>query len=471
MKVGEGEGGGGGVERSGVTAMALGDEGVGVGEARDGGSGVGGSGGDGGGGGASGWNVKASDRSLRTINPIRQLVQGISGSPNPDKRFIDLSVGDPTVFGNLRVGDDVVEKFCDVVRSGRHNGYTKSMGSVDARVAVAERYSLPSCAPLTADDVVLTSGVSGALELAIGALANEGDNVLLPRPGFPLFKTNLGCFGVHARYYSILPDQEWEVDLEELASQADERTVAIVINNPSNPCGSVYSAAHVRAIVSAASALRIPIIADEVYADMVFSGREFVSIASMSSDVPVLSVGGLSKQFVVPGWRAGWILIHDRHRILENGSVRAGIEKLSTRMLTMNALVQGVIPHMLEPGTASTAFQQLMTTLESNAAVTMDGLAGCVGLRCLEPQGSMYLMAQVDVELLGFEGDMEFTKTLRKEESVFVLPGECFMAPNFVRIVFCATPEILREAAGRIKEFCARHAKRRAAERETARTW
>jgi tyrosine aminotransferase len=404
------------------------------------------------------WNIRASDRSLRTINPIRQLVQGITGEPNPAKILIDLSVGDPTRYGNLRVGHDIVEKYCEVVRSGQNNGYTQSMGGLAAREAVARRYTLPKTAPLTAADIVLTSGVSGALELALGALANEGDNVLLPRPGFPLFKTMLDGFGVEARYYSVLPHQSWEVDVADLARIADSRTVAIVINNPSNPCGSVYSAEHIREIVDAASAMRLPIVADEVYADMVFSGHSFVPVASMSIDVPVLSVGGVSKQFVVPGWRAGWLMIHDRNNVLKAGGVRQGINQLSTRMLMTNAPVQAMLPHMLESGSASVTFKALMAELEVNAARTMEGLRDCVGVRCVAPQGSMYLMAEIDVKLLGFSDDLEFTKTLRSEESVFVLPGQCFLAPNYVRIVFCAPSDVLADATDRIKKFCARHA-------------
>lgn len=407
-----------------------------------------------------GWNVKASDRSLRTINPIRQLVQGISGKPNPDKELIDLSVGDPTVYGNLRVGEDVIDKFCDVIRTGNNNGYTMSMGSLAARQAVADRYALPSCAPLSADDVVLTSGVSGALELAIGSLANEGDNILLPRPGFPLFKTIFDCYGVKARYYELLPNSSWEVDIASLRAAADHRTAAIIINNPSNPCGSVYSADHIAAILSAAHDLRLPIIADEVYADIVFSPHTFHPLASLSTSVPILAVGGISKQTAVPGWRSGWLLIHDRAAIFAAANLRTGIRNLSTRMLTMNAPVQAVLPTILSARARAPAFVALLTTLQNNAAVLVDALAPCPGLTTVAPQGSMYLMAALDVAALGFDDDLAFTKALRAEESVFVLPGECFQAPNFVRIVFCAPAPVLQEAAARITRFCATHADR-----------
>lgn len=402
------------------------------------------------------WTIRASARSLRTINPIRNLVQGIDVKPNPSKELIKLSVGDPTLYGNLKVSKKAIDEYCKVIQSMKHNGYSMSYGSVEARTAIAERYTIP-LAPLTPDDVVLASGTSGALELAIGALANEGDNILLPLPGFPLFQTIAKGFGIECRYYKLRPNNKWEINLNHLSSLADNRTAAIVINNPSNPCGSVYSSHHINEILKTASKLHLPIIADEVYSDMVFSECKFTSIGSQSVNVPVLSVGGISKQFVVPGWRLGWILIHDRNNVLQAGEVRKGIRQLTTRMLVPNTPSQAVIPCLLSEGTKDECFKAIMNELELNASFTVKALAKAPGLRCIPPQGAMYTMVEIDSELLGFSDDMEFTKALLREESVFVLPGQCFNAPNFVRIVFCAPQYVLSEAFHRIRRFCSRH--------------
>lgn len=403
------------------------------------------------------WTVRASNRSLRTINPIRNLVQGIDVKPNPAKELIKLSVGDPTLYGNLKVSKKAVDEYCKVIQSMKHNGYSMSMGSLEARTAIAERYTLPS-APLTPDDVVLAGGTSGALELAIGALANEGDNILLPLPGFPLFRTIAEGFGIECRYYRLLPNDQWEIDLKHLATLADSRTAAIVVNNPSNPCGSVFKKEHIQQILKTASKLHLLVIADEVYADMVFSESEFTSIGSQSVDVPVISVGGISKQFVVPGWRLGWILLHDRNDLLKQGDVRKGIRQFTTRMLVPNSPAQAVVPYLLSGGVEDESFKAIMSELELNAKFTVKALAKAPGLRCIAPQGAMYTMAEIDSELLGFADDMEFTKALLREESVFVLPGQCFQAPNFIRIVFCAPQFVLSEAFHRIRRFCSRRA-------------
>lgn len=402
------------------------------------------------------WDVQASERSMRTINPIRNLIQNMKVEPNPDKELIKLSVGDPTVYGNLKVSKRAVERYCECIRSFDANGYAMSMGSVEARTAVANRYSTID-APLSATDVFLAGGASGALELAIGAIANEGDNLLLPRPGFPLFVTIAQNYGIECRYYRVNPERNWEIELNDLIELADSRTAAIVVNNPSNPCGSVYSASHIEDLLATAAAIKVPVIADEVYADMVFSGTSFTSVGSKSSDVPVLCVGAISKQFVVPGWRVGWVLMHDRQGIFEAGNIPQALRQLTTRMLVANTPAQAVLPTLLQDGIRDRAFRAVMKELEENARFTVQALSTAKGLRVIEPQGAMYVMAEIDVEMLGLKDDMEFTEKLMEEESVFVLPGQCFQAANFVRIVFAAPQAVLSDAFFRIRSFCSRH--------------
>lgn len=143
-------------------------------------------------------------------------------------------------------------------------------------------------------------------------LAARGTNILVPRPGFPLYQTLASQIGVEIRFYNLLADQNWEIDLDDLQDQIDGKTVAIIYNNPSNPCGSVYSRRHIEDFLSIAERHHIPIIADEIYDELVFEEGLFHPIASLTTQVPVLSCGGIGKRFLVPGWRLGWILVHDK---------------------------------------------------------------------------------------------------------------------------------------------------------------
>uniref|UniRef100_A0A8D2M6P5 Tyrosine aminotransferase n=1 Tax=Zonotrichia albicollis TaxID=44394 RepID=A0A8D2M6P5_ZONAL len=192
-----------------------------------------------------------------------------------------------------------------------------SSGYHSCREAVAAYYNCPE-APLKAQDVILTSGCSQAIELALAVLANPGQNILVPRPGFSLYKTLALSLGIEVKLYNLLPEKAWEIDLEHLESLVDEKTACLIVNNPSNPCGSVFSKSHLQEILAVAARQCVPILADEIYGDMVFADCKYEPIATLSTNVPVLSCGGLAKRWLVPGWRMGWILIHDRRDIFGN---------------------------------------------------------------------------------------------------------------------------------------------------------
>lgn len=151
---------------------------------------------------------------------------------------------------------------------------------------------------------------------------------------------------IECKFYNLLPETNWEADLVQMESLIDSKTAAILVNNPSNPCGSVFSREHLMKIITIAERNYVPIIADEIYEHFVFHGSEHVAVSSLAKNVPVLSCGGLTKRFLVPGWRMGWIVIHDRNGVLNE--VSTGIRNLSTRILGSNTIIQGALPDILE---------------------------------------------------------------------------------------------------------------------------
>lgn len=196
--------------------------------------------------------VPAAARALRTTNPIRAIVDNLKSPPNPNKEVISLSIGDPTLFGNFQPPTEIIDEFTRVLRDSKHNGYPPSVGYQSARDAIAKHYSIPE-APVTAADVIICSGCSGAIEMCISGLADEGQNILLPKPGFSLYQTVAEARGIEVRYYDLLPDRGWEADLDHVRSLIDSKTALLLVNNPSNPCGSNYSEQHLRDIVAGMS--------------------------------------------------------------------------------------------------------------------------------------------------------------------------------------------------------------------------
>ena len=420
------------------------------------------------------WSIPPSHISLRTINPIRQIVDALSSSvPDPlsdsihdknnDKQItipfkstISLSIGDPAVFGNMAPCTEVIGFVQKAVeRAGKNSGYPPSVGGEHARKAIANKFSNEQMM-FSWKEVIITSGCSQALELAIAGLANEGENVLIPSPGFSLYLTICVGKGIEARCYKLKEEKDWEVDIAHLESLINEKTRAIVVNNPSNPCGSVYTKAHLLEILAVAERKKVPIISDEIYAYMVFSSFTFFPMAALTKEVPIITVGGIAKQYLVPGWRVGWLILNDQYDRMK--SAFQGMISLSQVILGANSIVQDALPQILHE-TPAQYYLDLNAQLERQAMCCVNALSNIEALNVVIPRGAMYILIGIKLDKLkNISDDVDFSRKLMREESVIVLPGQCFRAPNCFRIVCCAPEEIITEACGRIAAFCHRYA-------------
>jgi len=267
-------------------------------------------------------------------------------------------------------------------------------------------------------------------------------------------------FGIETKEYDLLPEKGWQVDLAHLESLIEPgKTKAILVNNPSNPCGSVFDRDHLLDIIAIAEKHFIPIIADEIYEHFVFAGakKDYTPIASLTRTVPVLSCGGLTKRWLVPGWRLGWITVHDRNEVFKRGGVRSGLNSLSQRIIGANTLVQGAVPAILRR-TPKNFYKDTLEVIEENAKLAYKKLSAVPGLNPVMPDGAMYMMVGMDPRAFsGFESDLQIVEGLVREQSVFPLPGMCFNIKNFFRIVLTVPKNNMVEACDRIAEFCAQH--------------
>lgn len=414
---------------------------------------------------AFGGPIGISKKAQRTHNPIRAIVDNLKPPKDHAKDMINLALGDPTVHGNLKAPKVLQDAVSKKLYEGTADGYIPSVGTVAARKAIAVYSGRKGKTEYTEDDICIASGCSGALDLVITALVDEGDNILVPQPGFPLYQVIAESLGGNTKNYALLPHKGWECDVQDMEAQIDENTKAILVNNPSNPTGSNYSEAHLKAICKVAKKHGLPIIADEIYGGVVFEGS-FTPIATVSGSVPVLSVGGLAKEFVVPGWRVGWIVMHEvsgNHRL---DQVRTGIKALSQIVIGANALVQAAIPDVLTPvaGTDEAASlakfnSDYLELLRNNAEVCMAKSEECPQITCVRATGAMYAMLQIHVDQLddSISNDEDFAGQLLQEENIFMLPGSCFGMPNYLRMVTCPPKARLEEAFDRINAFCQRH--------------
>jgi tyrosine aminotransferase len=234
-----------------------------------------------------------------------------------------------------------------------------------------------------------------------------------------------------------------------------------LINNPSNPCGANFSTEHIIAIAAVARKHSLPIIADEIYSGIVFDGT-FTAANTVCGDVPVISLSGIAKEFVCPGWRVGWAVVHDRDGRL--AEVKAGIKQLTQLIVGASSLVQACIPRVLTPAEGSedalslAAYAKAYTgLLHANATSAVEMSKACPAFEVIPTQGAMYAMVRVNIaDLVGVKDETDFAAQLLQEENLIVLPGSCFGIAGFVRILTCPPREVIAEAMARMQSFCDR---------------
>ncbi|XP_043701447.1 nicotianamine aminotransferase 1-like [Telopea speciosissima] len=400
--------------------------------------------------------TSVSEFSIRSV--LGKLYRAIDATDT--RPPIYLGHGDPSTFPCFRTTPVAENSIVDALRSAKFNGYAPGVGILPARRAIAEHLSSNLPYKLSADDVNLTSGCFQAIEVVISVLTQPGANILLPRPAFPTYEARATFSKLEFRHFDLLSEKGWEVDLDAVEALADDNTVAMVIINPGNPCGNVYSYQHLQKIAETASKLGIMVIADEVYDRITFGSNPFVPMGTFGSIVPVITVGSISKRWVVPGWRLGWLVITDPNGILKETKIVESIHGYLNICSDPATFIQGAIPKILED-TKEDFFKNILNTLRQASDICYEKIKDIDCLTCPhKPEGSMFVMVKLNLSLLeDIVDDIDFCFKLVKEESVVLIPGITVGLKNWVRITFAIEPSSLEDALGRIKSFGQRHAK------------
>ncbi|WCJ30822.1 Tyrosine aminotransferase [Euphorbia peplus] len=410
------------------------------------------------------WGFQANtDLAAVAAVTVRGVLYSIMDNLNKedDRPVIPLGHGDPSAFPCFRTTCDAEKAIVDSLKSAKFNCYSSTVGILPARRAIADYLNQDLPYQLSPDDVFITLGCTQAIEVTIAVLSRPGANILLPRPGFPYYDALAVRFKLEIRYFDLLAEKGWEVDLEAVEALADENTVAMVIINPGNPCGNVYTHGHLKNVAETAKKAGILVIADEVYAHLVFGSNPFVPMGVFGSIVPVLTLGSISKRWIVPGWRLGWLVATDPNGILKKSGVIDSMINYLNISSDPATFIQGAVPQILEK-TGKDFFLKIIHILREAADLCYDRIQDIPCISCpTKPQGSMFVMTKLDLsQLEDIKDDFEFCLKLAKEESVIVLPGVTLGTKNWLRITFAIEPSSLEVGLGRIKAFCERHAKK-----------
>ena len=359
-------------------------------------------------------------------------------------KVLPLNIGDPNVF-DFETPGHLIEAVYKAMREGK-NGYAPSSGIKPALEAIRGEAALKGIS--TVQDVFVTTGVSETVDLCLTALLNPGEDLLTPCPDYPLYSAVLAKLGIGLNAYYLNEEDGWQPDLEDIKRKITSRTRGIVLINPNNPTGSVCSRAMLEQIAELARRHNLVIFADEIYDKLILEDDELVAMASVAPDVPVVTFGGLSKNYLAPGWRIGWGILSGDATVV--GQYNEGIQRLLRARLCANHPEQHAIQPALEG--PQDHLIGVRKKLRSRRDLTVQWCNSTPRLSCVSPRGAFYAYPRIEIP----EGDDVFVKELILQKHVMVVHGSGFgqkPGTKHFRIVFLPDEPTLAKAYGAIAEF------------------
>ncbi len=402
--------------------------------------------------------IVPAERTNNVTYAIRDIVVRAKELESRGKEILYLNIGDPPVYdfetpANLR--SLMAELILQSDKSAEVNvsTYCDSMGIKGAREAIVrDAWEAKKISGISPDDVLVTSGASEAITLCIAALLNPGENIMTPSPGYPLYSGQIPVYHGELNPYNLNEEDGWQIDFEELERCVNDKTKAIVVINPNNPTGANYREESISAILKFAKKHNLVVFADEIYDKLLMDGGKHISIASLSKDVPVITFGGLSKNYIMPGWRVGWAIFSDPSEVM--GDYRNAVNTLLRARLCSPHPQQ----HMIAPALEETRehFTEVLEKIERRRDITYEMLNKIPGISCVKPGGAFYAFPRIQLP----EGvtDKEYVLELLEETGVLVVFGSGFgqkEGTHHFRVVFLPDEETLVKAYKAIGDFTA----------------
>nr|WP_227685498.1 aminotransferase class I/II-fold pyridoxal phosphate-dependent enzyme [Psychrobacter immobilis] len=402
--------------------------------------------------------IKKSDKLQNVCYDIRgPLLQTANKMEAEGKRILKLNVGNPAPFG--------LEAPHEILRDVAMNlpdatGYSDSQGIFSARKAVLQYYqSKGLLSAVDVRDVYLGNGVSELIVMTMQALMNDGDEVLIPMPDYPLWTAAANLAGGTAVHYRCNEDDNWHPDIEDIKSKITSKTKGIVVINPNNPTGSLYSDELLKQIIEVAKAHDLIIMADEIYDRILYDDMVHTPMSTLTDDVLVLSYNGLSKSHRIAGFRAGWMMVsgkkHHATDFIE------GLDMLASMRLCSNVQGQYAIQTAMGGYQSMKELTSERGRLYKQREMAVSRLNAIKGISCTMPQGAFYCFPKMDPNVYPIEDDMAFMMDLLVEENVLMVQGTGFNwdKPDHFRLVFLPNLHDLEDAMDRLDRFFAKKRK------------
>ncbi|MFT5116869.1 MAG: alanine-synthesizing transaminase [Kiritimatiellia bacterium] len=370
------------------------------------------------------------------------------------QRILKLNIGNPAPFG-FDAPDEIIRDIIANIRLAQ--GYTDSKGLFAARKAVMHECQRLSIADVDVGDIYLGNGASELIVMAMQALLNQGDEILIPAPDYPLWTAAVNLGGGKPVHYICDEAADWYPDIDDIKSKITPNTRGIVVINPNNPTGSVYSQALLEEIVELARQHNLIIFADEIYSKILYDDAEFIPMARLAHDVLCISFNGLSKSYRLAGFRSGWMIISGNKKGADD--YIAGIDMLASMRLCANA------PAMLGVQTALGGYQSVNELilpggrLLEQRDLAWKMLNDIPGVSCVKPKGALYLFPKVDIKKFNITDDAQWILDFLTEHKVLLVQGTAFnwKQPDHFRIVFLPRKDELETAIAGLEKFFANY--------------
>ncbi|RZL94357.1 MAG: pyridoxal phosphate-dependent aminotransferase [Variovorax sp.] len=402
--------------------------------------------------------MKALKKSAKLANVLYDIrgpiMDAAKQMEEEGQKIIKLNIGNLAVFG-FDAPEEVQQ---DMIRNlPASSGYSDSKGIFAARKAVMHETQKQGIAGVALDDIYLGNGASELIAMATNALLNDGDELLLPTPDYPLWTAVASLSGGKPVHYLCDEDDGWMPSLEDIRAKITPRTKGIVVINPNNPTGALYSDDLLKGIVAIAREHSLVIFADEVYDKVLYDGVKHTAIASLSKDVVTLTFNSLSKSYRSCGYRAGWLVVSgDKKRAQD---YIEGLNMLSNMRLCANVPGQWAIQTALGGYQSINDLVGAGGRLRHQRDLAYELITAIPGVTCVKPSAALYMFPKLDPKVYPIEDDRQFFLELLKETKVMLVQGTGFnwATPDHFRIVFLPHEEDLREAVKRIADFLERY--------------
>ena len=364
--------------------------------------------------------------------------------------ILKLNIGNPAPFG-FRTPDEVVYDMSQQLPDTE--GYSPSKGLFSARKAIMQYAQLKNIPNVSIDDIYTGNGVSELINLSLSALLDNGDEVLVPSPDYPLWTACVNLAGGTAVHYVCDEDSEWYPDIDDMRSKITDKTKAIVIINPNNPTGALYPKEVLQQIVDLAREHQLMIFSDEIYDRLVMDGLEHISIASLAPDLFCVTFSGLSKSHMIAGWRVGWMMLSGNKRLAKD--YIEGLNMLANMRMCSNVPAQSVVQTALGGHQSVKDYLVPGGRIYDQRELVYNMLNDIPGITAVKPKAAFYIFPKIDVKKFNIHSDEQFALDLLHDKHILISHGGAFnwQEPDHFRVVYLPRISMLKETIGEIGDF------------------